>query len=117
MKTTIYNLVKERQHVSFAELDRIDGFAGELAMVHSQDANLILWHSISEDGLEALSGLLDSNKIYIHPASNLTYLVDGKMPKLPTANRPPKSGYKKPHWFPICFCDYPYNPDAKTKKK
>gem|GEM_PF-5862460 len=42
-------------------------------------------------------------------------MIDGDYPALPRVNRPPKEGYKEPHWFPVCFCDYPHNPKPKKK--
>jgi len=116
MKDTILALISSRQHVSFTELTRaIDGFKGDLMMLLGHDRNIVLWPWCSNAGIDALVELLSAKRIHLHPASDFTYMIDGDYPALPRVNRPPKEGYKEPHWFPVCFCDYPHNPKPKKK--
>ena len=116
MKDSILALVSSRQHVTFTELGRlIDGFAGDVMMLHGQDRNIVLWPWCSDAGIDALEELLSTGRIHFHHATDMTYVIDGEYPALPRVNRPPKGGYKDHHWLPVCFCDYPYDPKAKKK--
>lgn len=86
---------------SFAELDEhIEGFAGTEAILRG-DGNIVYWHNVSEAAAAAVVNLVASGQVELTPCTLLVYLVDGKVPKLPIANRPPKQGYKKPHWLPV----------------
>lgn len=108
MAEAILKLVQERETVTFAELcSIIPGFDGEHTFVSDQDPNVILWPGISDEASEAMQRLRSENRIFMHPASTITYIVDGAVPGLPVAKRPPAQGYKKPHWLPVCFCTYP----------
>ena len=108
MKDEITKLVSDRQHVTFAEFSKeIKGFNGELTMALSEDPNMVLWHGISKAALQVLLDLIKDKIVYTHVASILIYLVDGRRLTLPVAVRPPKAGYKEPHWVPVCFCTYP----------
>ncbi|MGD0652739.1 MAG: hypothetical protein ABSA16_00200 [Thermoguttaceae bacterium] len=91
---------------TFAELYKIgekEGFPmyGDLAISLPNDLNLILWAGMSEEFFEAVKALFESGQIEREPTHVLTYLVDGRSLNLPVAKRPPKSGYKEPHWIPI----------------
>ncbi|MCP5537242.1 MAG: hypothetical protein H7A51_13560 [Akkermansiaceae bacterium] len=118
MKTSIIDLIRERQHVSFLELTHaIPGFSGDITMVHGDDPNIILWHSLSKDAYEALTALLYAGEIFVHPTNSLLYTIDGGTIDLPVIKRPPSGGYKTPHWYPVTFCDYPFDPDKAGKSK
>lgn len=109
MKDAIATLVSERQHVTFPELERsIENFSGEVSMTFEGDSNLILWPALSETSYQALSELLLEKRIFFHPSSKISHLIEGIFPKLPEAHRRPKGGYKEPHWLPVCFCDFPF---------
>ena len=116
MKTLIFNLIKEREHVSFAELSRlIPGFEGELAMHDSRFPNVILWPAVSDDGIASLGDLMHAGKIHMHPASQLVYFTEQKRPAFPVARG--FRQYKAPRWLPVTFCTYPFDLGAKTPKK
>lgn len=102
MKDSILDLVSRWQHVTFANLDaEILGFRGDYAMSASGNPHLILWHAVSEEGVEALKELLATKRIYMHPAQVLSYFIDGLVPRIPVS----KSAriYKRDHWAPVCF--------------
>jgi hypothetical protein len=106
MKEEIYNLIEDRQGVSFAELtDLVEGFRGEIAMClkDDPDPNIILWPSVSEEALQAISELLEEGRIKASSTNVMVYMCDGLMPSLPIAKRVPKDGYKDPHWWPVVF--------------
>lgn len=101
--------------VSFVELKRsVEGFEGTFEM-HLQK-NCVLWSGMSMEAVDALYDLRDAEKLHFWPTSQLVYLLDGVMLSYPAAKRaPPKGGYKKPHWLPVCINSGP--PPAKYRRK
>lgn len=76
---------------------------GDFEMTFGNDENLIIWSRMSQEFLALILRLLDEKRVFMHPSSRLTYMIDGRTLVLPTAERPPKGGYKTPHWLPICL--------------
>ena len=110
MKDSILALIRDRQHVTFAELGRdIPGFTGDMRMLHASDPNIVIWPWCSDEAIDAVSDLLAAKLIFFHPLSALSILIEDH-PMLPRVSRPPKGGYKEMHWLPLCFCDHPINP-------
>ena len=107
MKNQICKFIKNRgEHVSFAELQRyIPGFEGEYAFGLGE-YNTWLWFTLSMEASNALKALMDEGKIFFHPASVLTYQVDGLMPNVPVAKK--KRKYKSNRWIPVTICTYPW---------
>jgi hypothetical protein len=64
---------------------------------------MYLWAGISDEFYTITGALYTHPHIRLEPASLLTYLCDGSMLQLPIAKRPPKNGYKEPHWAPVTF--------------
>jgi len=106
--------VETRDWVTYAELTRRYGEQAKGDYQHHMPSmNIIFWPGMSEKFVEALEALSQSKpkRIHPHPSSLLVYLIDGGMLELPLARRPPKNGYKKPHWAPMSFrpgprCDH-----------
>lgn len=86
---------------------------GEFEMTFSNDDNLIIWQRMSQEFLALILRLLEEKRIFMHGSCRLTYLIDGGTLGLPTAERPPKGGYKTPHWLPICLRVVPLQPRKK----
>lgn len=124
-------VVKRYDYVSFAELqgqlswltwdkdlhltdDDIPDISGEHALVSNADENIIYWQGLSIEATDALIELLAAKRIFTHPASILSYLIDGQVPRLPIVKRFPKGGYKKLHWFPVVLRAVPL---AKRRRK
>ena len=111
----IVTYVERKDYVTFAELqqdlaaqyDTTGMFA--LTLDHP---TLVLWAGMSERFVDALTRALDANRIYLHPASVMTYWIDGGALNLPIAKRPPKAGYRSEHWLPACLRTVPYTGDA-----
>jgi hypothetical protein len=105
IKNTILQLIRERNHVSFAELARmIDGFSAPdrtegLSITSPRNPNVILWAGITKDAADALEQLIASETIHFRPAHILVYLVDGMALQLPLVKG--NHQYKKPHWLPV----------------
>ena len=99
LRTAILNLVCEKKSVSMIEIMRLPGTEGEFTFEAFN--NCIIWDSISQEGLEAISSLMWGNLIEPHGASVLIYLIDGGHLKLPLAKK--ERAYKHPHWLPIVF--------------
>ena len=99
--------VRAFDYVTFAELVRyLEPHAdvrGDLAIISNKDPNITIWMGLSTAFVDALAGLLKQGRMHYAPASLLTYMIDGAFPVLPIAKRPPKRGYKDPHWLPVCL--------------
>ena len=98
--------ILERDHVTFVELARIledKGVDpnGTFSISAGNDPNLIFWWGASEVFADLSFSLLKTFEI--SGSSLMIYMIDGGFPDLPMAKRPPKNGYKKPHWAPIVF--------------
>jgi hypothetical protein len=115
----VVEFVRAMDFVTFVELQR--KFAehiptrGDHAFCLESDENLILWTGLSNEFIELLSKAMAAKRIFPHPASVLVYAVDGSMLTLPVAKRPPASGYKELHWFPVCFRVLPF--ELKGRKR
>ena len=69
------------------------------------DDNIILDAGLSDDGFAAAGAILDDKRMTLRALTPFEVLVvygfDGsRMLALPLAARPPKGGYRKPHWLP-----------------
>ena len=99
MAEQILAMVTNKGNVSFAELERIEGFGGGDLEMCIPGHNLVMWQGLTSEAGDALEELREL--IHPKPTSVLVYLIDGKVPHLPVV----KSGrrYKKPHWAPLIF--------------
>lgn len=100
MKNEILELVRSRDHVSFAELNRlIPGFSGgETSLLLTGKENIVVWANMTDDGYNAVSELLTGKLVHLSPASFLVYLADGICLTLPIVKQ--VRNYKRPHWAP-----------------
>ena len=105
MKEDLLWYIEHYDWVSIAELThRYDDQAkGDYQWVTESDDNIIFYAGLSEKLVSALRELLREKKAHLHPASVLAYMMDGGILKLPLARKPPRGGYKKLHWLPVCF--------------
>lgn len=112
MKEEIFNLIKSRQYVSFAELQNcIPGFKGDYSFGLGE-YNIWFWFTCSTEATDALSELKSKKKIFIHSASYLTYTLDGLAPDVPVVKKFRK--YKSDRWAPVCFCTFPTEEEKKA---
>lgn len=101
----LIELIRERDHVSFTELERVLDersvpTKGNQAIFIGTE-NVILWAGMSPEFVEAVLGL--RGRAEPEPCDMLVYLIDGRLLSLPLAKRIPKHGYKEPHWVPAVF--------------
>lgn len=77
-------------------------WGGSFFMVSDRCANLAIGCvNLSEAGYTAASAIHDDRRFELEPCHLLIYLMDGaQVNSWPIAQRPPKGGYKKPHWSP-----------------
>jgi hypothetical protein len=103
----VVGLVHRDQHVSLVEVERLlaprgvetTGSAALGLTVGDEAQNIFLWVGASSVFVDIVRAALDSGRIHIAPAPLLTYLCDGKFPRLPLAKRAVR--YKTPHWLPV----------------
>jgi len=63
----ILELVTTRGHVTFVELDRLEGFSGgdlEISINSEQASNIILWQRLTRGAVDALEELQQAKKIH-----------------------------------------------------
>ena len=109
-------MIFARGHVSMTELERaaaehLAEVEGDLTWIHPDDPNIWFWYGVSEEFMDAMLVLQQRGNVQADPASALVYFIDGKAIKLPLVKRPPKAGYKDPHWLPVVF--NPVGPDEQ----
>jgi len=91
----------KRDHVSFAELSRIEGFRGSCE-IGFLDRNILIWQSISREAIDIIRRIQVAHEVYLIPASSaLIYIIDGVTLNLPIAKR--WQHYKTLHWLPTVF--------------
>lgn len=78
--------------------------------------NVVFWTRMSEAFAEAVSTALRSGRIHQTPTEPLVYLIDGGYLDMPLVKRPPKRGYKEPHWLPVAFEVGPH-PDGREAER
>lgn len=100
-------LLRADDWISFAELDQLDGFRGDRALLlDAEDSNLVMWPSVSAEAVAVLAELRGAGECHMIGASLLTYACDGVLLKLPIARRRGVI-YRTPHWVPTVLCRGP----------
>lgn len=95
--------IRTEDYVSFAELDRwleARGVSTRGPYCIEIAPGVVLWGAVSEQYCDIVDALLPHLEL-VPCSSLLVYMVDGMLSGLPIAIRPPKAGYKKPHWLPV----------------
>jgi hypothetical protein len=110
IKQAILDYVRQYDYVSFAELDRMEGFRGN-CMWGVAERNIWFWFSVSPEAGDALTELIEEASIELVPSSLLLYLIDGCLPTVPMARRAHHT-YKEPRWGPVVL-----RPSAKPFQK
>jgi hypothetical protein len=106
LASVVLTMVRERDHVSFAELAREwpEHFRdGPLEIRSSVGPNLVLWAGLSETGADALEQMKNRTVAYEPASSPLVYLIDGCTLNYPLAKAKSRKAlfdYKRPHWIP-----------------
>lgn len=65
--------------------------------------NLYMWAGMSPAFADAVLELQRRDVTRLDPTTPLVYLIDGARVRMPLAQRPPRNGYKEPHWTPVVF--------------
>jgi hypothetical protein len=76
---------------------------GEVAVETGGCKNLFIWAGMSQEFADVLKAILCDRRVLATPTTALVYYCDGEALTLPVAQKPPKGGYKEPHWLPACF--------------
>lgn len=97
----IYELIRRLNHVSFSELEKLEGFAGDCAL-RTEHENVVLWNNCSRQAADTMVRLLEEKKIEMKQVELIVYMIDGhRLPTLPVAKS--NYNYKKPRWLPVTF--------------
>ena len=99
----IEDYVRRMRNVTLVEFERWLGpqYSGTSRLVDSRDPNLVYWKGLAEPVIDALNLLIHERRIEIKSTDLLIYIFDGGALQLPIAKRPPRAGYKYPHWLPV----------------
>jgi hypothetical protein len=106
LRAAIVEYIRLYDWVTFPELQRkfepymdVRGHIGILM----EKKNIVFWGGLSQELADLIVALDADGAIRYEPASPLAYLVDGGLSTLPLVRRPPRNGYKHPHWLPVCL--------------
>jgi hypothetical protein len=99
LESQIRDAITNKDYVSFAELSRMEGFDGDLAMATESHPNIIWWAGMSREAVDILVRLERDGFFHFHLASWLIYMIDGRYPNMPIATQ--KRNYKTLHWLPL----------------
>ena len=100
IKQAILDKVTKDDHVTFAEITRMDGCGGDYELFRP-DVNVVLWQHLSLEAIEAIEELREEGRIHYDVCHWLVYVVDGGFLNLTIVKRrPPPGGFKKTCWLP-----------------
>lgn len=99
----IYQRVTDYCTVTFAELQRLQGFEGNRTLYLDPGCSVIGWTEVSDDAQDALKELLLAERIVIVPSDPMAYLYDGEALAPSVAEEVRK--HDEPHWYPVAVCD------------
>lgn len=86
---------------SFANLARYLPWTEGKLLYWFPENNVVLWHKLSEEGLQVIQKLHNEERIVEESCSSIIYGFDGDEIALPVGKRHGK--YKKKRWAPIVF--------------
>jgi hypothetical protein len=114
LQQAIVALVKERDHISFVEIERLCKqrgieYRGNMRMFLGElSRNVVLWSGLSDVLYHAICTLIEQKILHIWPATPAVYYVDGKILDLPIVqSQRPQKRYTRPTWLPITFRRFP----------
>lgn len=101
----LVEFIGARDHVSWVELvqqmERLGvDTEGDGTVELTDCPNLCLWLGLSDRAIEIVASGYFRARVELHPSDSLVYLMDGGIPNLPIAKKPPKNGYSTLHWAP-----------------
>jgi hypothetical protein len=117
LSDAVISFVAASDHVTFVEIERLlrphIETKGDRAVCHGTFENIVFWAGMSPRFVEVIDEALKSDHIFMHPASYLTYMIDGGHLQMPLARR--EQHYKKPRWCPVCFRSIPQAENVRRK--
>lgn len=119
LEEQVVAFIEEQDWVTFVELQK--RFEGDLEVngQHSLQCckNGVMWAGMSKEFCDLIDGLIQARRIFAHPTTSFTYIIDGGGLSLPIPKNPPKDGvhvgYEQPVWIPVCLRVRPYNPEER----
>ncbi len=104
LRAAVIEYVNAQGSVTFVELQNYLSpyieVRGE-AELSLPNLNLVLWAGVSDEFANFVQELWGDPDLVADGCSPMEYLWDGGALNLPIAKRPPKQGYKEPHWAPM----------------
>lgn len=102
----VVELVTRRDHVTIAEIQRLLApympVNGDTAL--GIDGNVWFAFGVSDELARVMEAVQRDGRVAVEPTNLLVYLGDGcALSTMPIAKRPPRGGYRAPHFAPIVF--------------
>lgn len=94
LENSIVDFVGQRDWVTFVELQEEFGNLINVKGNHTLECckNGVLWAGMSKEFSDLIEGLIRKKRVFTHPASRLSYFLDGGTMKLPSPKNLPKDG-------------------------
>ncbi|SIQ11280.1 hypothetical protein SAMN05421647_102237 [Marinobacterium stanieri] len=105
MRDAILEYLKAEGDASLFAMERdIPGFSGTATLTYNGDPNQVVWPSVSEAALDALTDLISVKAVTLNVEPELIYKFDGaSVPNLPRSDGVRRVRVKS--WVP-CVCRY-----------
>jgi hypothetical protein len=102
IKATLLAYIREHRYgLSFVNLkDAVGADAdGNYELAYAPNPSILFWQGMSAEFVAAVGELMTERAIELNSTPSLTYMIDGRMLRLPLAKR--LRHYKEPHWAPV----------------
>ena len=112
-KIAIYDLVANKQYVSFAEVIALEGAKGQSVLHLPGKPNVVVWQGVNPFLAEAVTDLVSQHLLYMHPTDLLLYLADQTVLDLPitrTLDVPPDAPMC---WLPVILCTFQHDRETE----
>ena len=102
-------LICKRDWVTFVEIEQHlerSGIETDGNFVVEACPNGMMWVNMSQEFVDIVMKLRDDERVTVESGEWLAYLIDGRVPGLPVAKRPPRDpqkGYHRPRWIVTLF--------------
>ena len=114
LKNEIAKMIRTYGSVTFAELEQIPGFKGDICQVlvnKRLNYEILIWPGLSEEASTAMDKLLAEKAITASTCNILAYFSDGRVPEVELLPRSIMSRTKpfaklKTYWQPLQFNDF-----------
>lgn len=99
LKNYILETIKTHSNVSFADLVKHKSYSRGKNSVQLDGKNIVLWTDMSDDVMDTINDLINSDIIKYEPCSEFPYVLHGIKLDMPIAKK--AVIYQQPKWLPV----------------